>query len=101
MTGAQFKSVNLLPLPATDGGTCAALPTAGGVRPLCAKTTWTGTQCKVTGLNTGCACFEGQAQACDTSTGNACPSGTGCGVKKCMTTTSDTSSSWSACTTAP
>lgn len=101
-----FKSYTILPIDAgnpVDPNKCtkSRLQTVGGQRPLCATTNTTGyaaNPCVITGLRaSGCACYEGQAHACDPDGGGPCTSGTNCGVRACIVT-SDTSSSWSACT---
>jgi hypothetical protein len=103
---AGFKSYTTFPIDAgnpVDNNKCtkSRLQVAGGMRPLCALTNTTGyanNPCIVTALkNAGCACYEGQAHACDPDGGGPCTSGTNCGVRACIVT-SDTSSTWSACT---
>jgi len=103
---AGFKSYTILPIDAgnpVDINKCtkSRLQVVGGMRPLCATTNTTGyatNPCIVTGLkNAGCACYEGQAHACDPDGGGPCTTGTNCGVRACVVT-SDTSSTWSACT---
>ncbi len=74
-----------------------------GKRPACAVTTWNASThlCSITGVKPGCACYEGQAHACDLgaagSPASPCTSGTNCGVVTCNVT-SDTSSTWNGCT---
>lgn len=103
---AGFKSYTILPIDAgnpVDPNKCmkSRLQAVGGQRPLCATTNTTGyasNPCVITGLRaSGCACYEGQAHACDPDGGGPCTSGANCGVRACIVT-SDTSSSWSACT---
>jgi hypothetical protein len=104
---AGFRNDALFPLDAGNPANLnkckkskAQLPD-GGVRPLCADTDLVGSAtnpCVVTGLRAStCACFEGQAQACNPDGGGPCTSGTNCGIKACIVT-SDTASTWSACT---
>lgn len=103
-----FRSDTLLPMSVTNPADCAnnkspVFPTAR--RPLCAATTYTagGTpQCQITGLQAPtCACWEGQAHACDLTTGGPCTAGgQGCGVMKCSAA-DDTHSVWSACSYTP
>jgi hypothetical protein len=99
LNNPKFRSFTHLPIPATNGADCSdsreASPTTG-LRPLCATTAW-GAACRITGLRPGCVCFEGQAHACDKTTGAPCTLGApNCGVRACLVH-SDTSSSWSAC----
>jgi hypothetical protein len=99
LNDARFRSYVLLPIPAANGADCTTtrLVSATGKRPLCANTLWVGGTCKITGLRAGCACYEGQAHACDKSTSNACTGGApSCGVKACLVD-NDSLSSWSAC----
>jgi hypothetical protein len=103
---AGFKSYTILPIDAgnpIDPNKCtkSRLQSVGGQRPLCAITNTTGytaNPCVITGLRaSGCACYEGQAHACNPDGGGPCTSGTNCGVRACIVT-SDTSSTWSPCT---
>jgi hypothetical protein len=74
-----------------------------GKRPACAVTSWNSAThlCSIIGVKPGCACYEGQAHACDLgaagSPASPCTSGTNCGVVTCNVV-SDTSSTWNGCT---
>ena len=76
-----------------DGGYNCSNPPPSGFRPKCANMVWTASGCVFKNLNTGCACYEGQAQACDPVTLGPCRTGVGCGVQVCIAT-SDTTSYW-------
>jgi len=106
-TPRPFRSDTLLPLSVTTLSTCETLKSASNPsarRPMCAQTYFQDSSsdptCLITGLKPGCACYEGQAHACDQMTGGPCTSGTDCGVKECVVI-DDAHSSWSACKTAP
>jgi len=103
---ANFKSKVIPQFYTPDQATCLNKQSPinpMGKRPACAVTSWnSATQlCSIIGVKPGCACYEGQAHACDLgaagSPASPCTSGTNCGVVTCNVTT-DTSSTWNACT---
>lgn len=103
---ANFRSKVIPQFYTTDQATCLNKQSPinpKGKRPACAVTSWNAaTQlCSITGVKPGCACYEGQAHACDLgaagSPASPCTTGTNCGVVTCNVTT-DTSSTWNGCT---
>ncbi len=80
-----------------------SIATPTGKRPACAVTSWnSSTQlCSIIGVKPGCACYEGQAHACNLgaagSPASPCLTGTNCGVVTCNLV-NDTSSTWNGCT---
>jgi hypothetical protein len=77
--------------------------TPTGKRPVCAVTSWNpATQlCSITGVRPGCACYEGQAHACNLGAAGSpaapCTTGTNCGVVTCNVV-NDSSATWTGCT---
>jgi hypothetical protein len=105
-TPSGFKSRVIPQFYTSDQATCLnkyGPVNPNGKRPACAVTSWnSATQlCSITGVKPGCACYEGQAHACDLgaagSPASPCTSGTNCGVVTCNVV-SDTSSTWNGCT---
>lgn len=103
---ANFKSKVIPQFYTPDQATCLnkqSITNPNGKRPACAVTSWNAaTQlCSIIGVRSGCACYEGQAHACDLgaagSPASPCTSGTNCGVVTCNLT-GDSSSTWNACT---
>ena len=102
LSDPRFRSFTNLPITGSNGIDCLSNRNelATGDRPFCANTIWVSSNstCRITGLRSwGCACYEGQAHACDETTGGPCTLGAAnCGVQACLVN-SDTSSVWSAC----
>jgi hypothetical protein len=104
---SRFRSFKLLPITDSNGTDCyrtrfedGGTGPGTGDRPLCANTIWVSSNntCRITGLKSwNCACYEGQAHACDKTTGGPCEAGApNCGVRACLVNADD-NSVWSAC----
>lgn len=103
---AGFKSRVIPQFYTADEPTCLykySIATPTGKRPACAVTSWNPSThlCTIIGIKPGCACYEGQAHACDLgaagSPASPCISGTNCGVVTCNLV-NDSSSTWNGCT---